>query len=97
MIWISRIGELYQHRLLSWESYIYILQKGELLDTAVTADSEYARIVADKKRDNIPEEESKTLNRTSSLSGTAVKADTIKAEKPETADKVDKTTTKPRT
>lgn len=94
---VSRIGELYQHRLLSWESYIYILQKGELLDTAVTADSEYARIVADKKRDNIPEEESKTLNRTSSLSGTAVKADTIEVEKPETADKVDKTTTKSRT
>lgn len=66
---MARLGELYQNRLISWDSYFFALQKGEVLKSDTTADEEYARIEADKKRDNIPEDPAETIKRTSSMTG----------------------------
>ena len=78
---MARLGELYQKRLISWDSYFYALQKGEVLKSDTTADEEYARIEKDKKRDNIPEDQSQTLKRTSSMTGNLSSAQAKKEEK----------------
>ena len=62
-------------------SYFYALQKGEVLKSDTTADEEYARIEEDKKRDNIPEDQSQTLKRTSSMAGNLSSVGTKTEEK----------------
>lgn len=78
---VARLGELYQKRLLSWESYFYAMQKGEILKSDISAEEEYARIEADKKRDNIPEDPSQTLKRTSAITGSLSSPEAKKEEK----------------
>lgn len=79
---LARLGELYQKRLISWDSYFYALQKGEVLKSDVTSEEEYAKIEDDKERENIPDDATETLNRTSSMTGNLTGENT-KTEKKE--------------
>lgn len=77
---IARMAQLYQNRLISWESYFWAMQRGEVMPPDSTAKTEYDKIVADGKRENIMIEEKGSpgpeLNRTASL---AVKPKDTKA------------------
>ena len=78
---VARLGELYQKRLISWDSYFYALQKGEVLKSDTTAEEEYARIEEDKKKDNIPDDPTQTLKRTSGITGNSGVTQTKTASK----------------
>lgn len=70
---LARLSQMYQARLISYETYFYALQRGEIIDSTVTAEEEYERIKKDADRVNIvlPEEEGKApesnINRTSQI------------------------------
>ncbi len=54
---LARLSQMYQARLISFESYFYALQRGEIIDSTVTAEEEYERIKRDGERVNIPQPE----------------------------------------
>jgi len=47
---LDKLGGLVSNSLISWETFIYQLQQGEILPLGVTADDEYDRIVKNKER-----------------------------------------------
>ena len=52
---LARLSQMYQARLISFETYVYALQRGEIIDSTVTAEEEYERIKRDGERVNIPQ------------------------------------------
>ena len=80
---IARLGEMYQHRLISWESYFWAMQRGEVMPPDSTAVTEYDKIVADKKRDNviIEEDAAGAINRTATIGSQKAPVENIKDNK----------------
>lgn len=70
---LARLSQMYQARLISFETYVYALQRGEIIDSTVTAEEEYERIKRDGERVNIPQPEEEgggapgNMNRTAQI------------------------------
>ena len=54
------LGQLQKDGMISWETYVYNLQQGEILPTGVTADEEQAKISQDSTGKKTPVEQNNT-------------------------------------
>lgn len=57
---LEALGQLQKDGMISWETYVYNLQQGEILPTGVTADEEQAKISQDSTGKKTPVEQNNT-------------------------------------